>query len=32
MAMPPRGGDPSLTETDLEVVLKFMRDKFIAHQ
>jgi cytochrome c5 len=28
MAMPPRGGDSSLTESDLKDVLKFMRGKF----
>lgn len=28
MAMPPRGGDPALTESDLKDVLKFMRGKF----
>ncbi|HQS58754.1 MAG: hypothetical protein B7Y56_10760 [Gallionellales bacterium 35-53-114] len=28
MAMPPRGGDPALTESDLKEVLKFMRKKF----
>lgn len=28
MAMPPRGGDPSLTESDLKEVLKYMRREF----
>jgi len=28
MAMPPRGGDPGLTDADLKAVLKFMRKEF----
>lgn len=28
MAMPPKGGDPSLTETDLRAVLNYMRAQF----
>lgn len=29
MAMPPRGGDPALTDADLDAVLKFMRKEFL---
>ncbi len=29
MAMPPRGGDPALTDADLKAVLKFMRKEFL---
>ncbi len=28
MAMPPRGGDPALTDADLTSVLKYMRTEF----
>lgn len=28
MGMPPRGGDPALTDRDLEAVLKYMRKEF----
>ena len=28
MAMPPRGGDPALTDADLKSVLKYMRKEF----
>jgi cytochrome c5 len=28
MAMPPKGGDPTLTESDLKEVLKYMRQEF----
>lgn len=28
MGMPPRGGDPALTDADLEAVLKYMREEF----
>lgn len=29
MAMPPRGGDPSLTDADLEATLDYMRSTFL---
>lgn len=28
MAMPPKGGNPSLTEDDIEAVLRYMRNEF----
>jgi len=28
MGMPPRGGNPALTDTDLKAVLKYMRGEF----
>jgi mono/diheme cytochrome c family protein len=28
MGMPPRGGNPALTDTDLKAVLKYMRKEF----
>ncbi len=28
MAMPPRGGDPGLTDADMQAVLKYMRKEF----
>ncbi len=29
MAMPPRGGDPALTDADLSAVLQYMRKEFL---
>lgn len=29
MAMPPRGGDPALTDADLNAVLQYMRKEFL---
>ena len=29
MAMPPRGGDPALSDADLKTVLKYMRREFL---
>jgi len=28
MAMPPKGGNPALTDADLKAVLKYMRNEF----